>query len=423
MGCAVGACLGCVVIGVGTPQRVCREGPVFAADEIAGRRGVKAQAAVVTGAVATAGATRRRGARRRPVARSRPGGACDSRRSHVRRTPRLRRRAGSRELRPRGRPVASTWRRRGLRPAATRSWSPRAPSATASNTATSSTSSGSGAICCKGTTLKAADRQSDAARDRDAGRDAQLDRAPEPGRRRRAREVRRRAGRRGRCRSSSTWPASRSRTTSRSPGGSTACRASPASSSTSRCPNVGEGGLQFAIDAGAAGEVTAAVRRATDLPLLVKLSPTSPDVRPIARAIEDAGADALTAVNTLSGMAVDPRRQRPLLGNTYGGLSGPAIKPVALRVVYEVAQVVTIPIVAIGGVERARRRARLPGGRRRRGPGGHGDLRRPDAAGPAHRRAGAECRCAGSTRTGRSSGRRCRSRPAAPSAKGVEYRP
>jgi dihydroorotate dehydrogenase (NAD+) catalytic subunit len=116
------------------------------------------------------------------------------------------------------------------------------------------------------------------------------------------------------------------------------------------CPNVGRGGLQFAIDAGAASEVTAAVRRATDLPLLVKLSPNVADVRPIARAIADAGADALTAINTLSGIAVAPSRQKPLLGNVYGGLSGPAIKPIALRIVYEVAQVVDIPIVAIGGV-------------------------------------------------------------------------
>ena len=116
------------------------------------------------------------------------------------------------------------------------------------------------------------------------------------------------------------------------------------------CPNVGKGGLQFAIDAEAAGAVTAAVRGASDLPLLVKLSPNVADVRPIARAIEKAGADAITAINTLSGMAVRPDRTRPLLGNIYGGLSGPAIKPVALRIVYEVAQVVDIPIVAIGGV-------------------------------------------------------------------------
>jgi dihydroorotate dehydrogenase (NAD+) catalytic subunit len=116
------------------------------------------------------------------------------------------------------------------------------------------------------------------------------------------------------------------------------------------CPNVGKGGLQFAIDADAAAGVTAAVRRATDLPLLVKLSPNVADVRPIARAIADAGADALTAINTLSGIMVSADRTGPFLGNIYGGLSGPAIKPVALRVVYEVVQVVDIPVVAIGGV-------------------------------------------------------------------------
>jgi dihydroorotate dehydrogenase (NAD+) catalytic subunit len=116
------------------------------------------------------------------------------------------------------------------------------------------------------------------------------------------------------------------------------------------CPNVGRGGLQFALDPDAAGQVTEAVRAATDLPLMVKLSPAAADVRAIARSIEDAGADAISAVNTLSGMAMDRRRRRPLLGNTYGGLSGPALKPVALRVVYEVAQQVKIPIVAIGGV-------------------------------------------------------------------------
>ena len=116
------------------------------------------------------------------------------------------------------------------------------------------------------------------------------------------------------------------------------------------CPNVGAGGLQFAIDADAAAGVTAAVRRATDLPLLVKLSPNVADVRPIARAIAEAGADALTAVNTLSGIAVAPGRGRPLLGNVYGGLSGPAIKPVALRMVYQVSSAIDVPIVGCGGI-------------------------------------------------------------------------
>lgn len=116
------------------------------------------------------------------------------------------------------------------------------------------------------------------------------------------------------------------------------------------CPNVGKGGLQFAIDQEAAAAVTRAVRRATELPLIVKLSPNVADIRPIAAAIADAGADALSAINTLSGMALRSDRTGPFLGNTYGGLSGPAIKPVALRIVYEVAQVVGIPIIAIGGV-------------------------------------------------------------------------
>jgi len=116
------------------------------------------------------------------------------------------------------------------------------------------------------------------------------------------------------------------------------------------CPNVGKGGLQFAIDQEAAAAVTRAVRRATELPLIVKLSPNVADIRPIAAAIAAAGADALSAVNTLSGMALRADRTGPFLGNTYGGLSGPAIKPVALRIVYEVAQVVDIPVIAIGGV-------------------------------------------------------------------------
>src|SRR5438034_10978196 len=83
---------------------------------------------------------------------------------------------------------------------------------------------------------------------------------------------------------------------------------------------------------------------------MVKLSPNVADVRTIARAIEDGGADSISAINTLSGIAVDLHARRPLLGNVFGGVSGPAIKPIALRVVYEVCQVVDIPVVAIGGV-------------------------------------------------------------------------
>ena len=178
------------------------------------------------------------------------------------------------------------------------------------------------------------------------------------------------------------------------------------------CPNVGKGGLQFAIDAEAAGSVTAAVRRATDLPLLVKLSPNVADIRPIARAIADAGADALTAINTLSGIAVRPDRTRPLLGNIYGGLSGPAIKPVALRVVYEVAQVVDIPIVAIGGVAELGDVLDFLAVGAVAVQVGTALFADPDAPAPARRRArGGMPTARPRRRTGRSSGRPCRGRP------------
>jgi dihydroorotate dehydrogenase (NAD+) catalytic subunit len=116
------------------------------------------------------------------------------------------------------------------------------------------------------------------------------------------------------------------------------------------CPDVARGGSQFGLDAGASAEVTGAVRRATDLPLLVKLSPDAGDVRPIARAIADAGADALTAINTLAGLALAPSRDRPMFDAAFGGLSGPAVKPIALRVVYEAAQAVRIPVIGAGGI-------------------------------------------------------------------------
>ena len=115
-------------------------------------------------------------------------------------------------------------------------------------------------------------------------------------------------------------------------------------------PDAGRGGRPFAVDAAAAAEVTAAVRRATDLPVLVKLSPDVTDIRPIARAVADGGADALTAINTLAGLAVAVDRRGLLFEHGHGGLSGPALKPIALRAVYEVAQAVRIPVVAVGGV-------------------------------------------------------------------------
>lgn len=116
------------------------------------------------------------------------------------------------------------------------------------------------------------------------------------------------------------------------------------------CPNVKEGGLQFGGDVHAAAEVTAAVRAATALPLLVKLSPNVTDVVAFATAIERAGADGLSLINTLVGMRMDAARRRPVLANRTGGLSGPAVKPVALRMVWDVAGAVAIPVVGIGGI-------------------------------------------------------------------------
>lgn len=117
------------------------------------------------------------------------------------------------------------------------------------------------------------------------------------------------------------------------------------------CPNVKEGGIQFGNDIGAAREVTAAVRAASPLPLLVKLSPNVADIAAFARAVVAAGADAVSLINTLVGLRLDPRRRRPVLANTTGGLSGPAIKPIALRMVWEVAGAVSVPVVGIGGIE------------------------------------------------------------------------
>jgi dihydroorotate dehydrogenase (NAD+) catalytic subunit len=189
------------------------------------------------------------------------------------------------------------------------------------------------------------------------------------------------------------------------------------------CPNVGRGGLQFAIDADAAAGVTAAVRRATDLPLLVKLSPNVADVRPIARAIADAGADALTAINTLSGIAVAPGRQRPLLGNTYGGLSGPAIKPVALRIVYEVSQVVDIPVVAIGGVTELNDVLDFLAVGAAAVQVGTAIFADPTLPVRLVDELGAECRRLGLTSFAPLVGTALPKRAAAPSSKGVEYRP
>ncbi len=116
------------------------------------------------------------------------------------------------------------------------------------------------------------------------------------------------------------------------------------------CPNVAAGGMFFGCDPDLAAEVTAAVRAATSLPIIVKLTPNVTDIVAIAQAVVDAGADALSLINTLLGMAIDTRRRRPLLGNLTGGLSGPAVKPVAVRMVYQVAGAVQVPIIGLGGI-------------------------------------------------------------------------
>lgn len=116
------------------------------------------------------------------------------------------------------------------------------------------------------------------------------------------------------------------------------------------CPNVKEGGVAFGTTARLASEVTAAVRAATALPLLVKLSPNVSDIVEIAGAVETAGADAISLINTVYGMAIDTRHRAPLLANVTGGLSGPAIKPLALYMVYAVAGAVSVPIVGLGGI-------------------------------------------------------------------------
>ena len=119
------------------------------------------------------------------------------------------------------------------------------------------------------------------------------------------------------------------------------------------CPNVHGGGMSFGTDPKMAARVTAAVREVTQKPLIVKLSPNVTDICAIARACEDAGADAVSLINTLMGMRIDIRRRRPLLANGTGGLSGGAILPLAVRMVYQVYEAVKIPIMGMGGVSTA----------------------------------------------------------------------
>lgn len=120
------------------------------------------------------------------------------------------------------------------------------------------------------------------------------------------------------------------------------------------CPNVRQGGMAFGVHPESAAKVTEVVKKNTALPVWVKLSPNVTDITEIAKAVEAAGADAITLINTLLGMAIDPEKRRPVLGNIFGGLSGPAVKPVALRMVWQVYEAVKIPIIGMGGVTSAR---------------------------------------------------------------------
>ena len=119
------------------------------------------------------------------------------------------------------------------------------------------------------------------------------------------------------------------------------------------CPNVHGGGMSFGTDPKAAAEVTAACRKVTDKPLLIKLSPNVTDIVSIAKACEEAGADGISMINTLLGMRIDLKTKKPVIANKMGGFSGPAIKPVALRMVYQVYDAVKIPIVGMGGIATA----------------------------------------------------------------------
>jgi dihydroorotate dehydrogenase (NAD+) catalytic subunit len=119
------------------------------------------------------------------------------------------------------------------------------------------------------------------------------------------------------------------------------------------CPNVKEGGMAFGSTADGIALLTGRVRKATDKHLWVKLSPNVADIAAVAAAAEDSGADAVSLINTIVGMAVDHRTRRPRLANVTGGLSGPAIKPVALRMVWEVCRRVKIPVIGIGGIQSA----------------------------------------------------------------------
>lgn len=116
------------------------------------------------------------------------------------------------------------------------------------------------------------------------------------------------------------------------------------------CPNVKQGGMAFGVTCAGAAEVTKAVRSVYHKPLIVKLSPNVTNIAEIAKAVEEAGADSVSLINTLLGMAIDAEKRKPILSTITGGLSGPAVKPIALRMVWQVAQAINIPVIGLGGI-------------------------------------------------------------------------
>ncbi len=116
------------------------------------------------------------------------------------------------------------------------------------------------------------------------------------------------------------------------------------------CPNVKQGGMAFGVNPESAAQVVSAVRKAYDKTLIVKLSPNVTDITEIARAVEGAGADSVSLINTMLGMAIDAEKRRPILSTVTGGMSGPAVKPVALRMVWQTAKAVKIPVIGLGGI-------------------------------------------------------------------------
>ncbi len=154
------------------------------------------------------------------------------------------------------------------------------------------------------------------------------------------------------------------------------------------CPNIEEDGRAFAMGAASTAAVMRRLRAATTLPLWAKLTPNTGDIAEVAQAAEAEGADALVVANTILAMAIDLTSFKPRLGNVMGGLSGPAIKPIVLRQVYQCARRVRVPVIGCGGISHRRGRRRIHAGRRCRGAGRHGDVPASDRDAVDHRRPG-----------------------------------